>query len=419
MKGKTGEGKKQRGRASIVFETPPVITAAASTVGKKEGDGPLGTCFDRVELDPMLGKKTWEEAESELQSRTAGLVIEKSGLSREEIRYSFAGDLLAQLIATSFGNVNLEIPMFGLYGACSTMGEGLGLGAMCVEGGFADHVLVSASSHFASAEKQFRFPLEYGNQRLEPGMNVVEIARMLKLGMQTPVRVTLNYARTRAFLASRLARQLDADSAELMRALTDPQLAREVGTDSLQLFSIFIPNTYEFYWTVSPEDFVRRMRKEYDRFWTPERDAARRRSGLSRDEVMTLASIVTEETNKADEMPRVAGVYINRLRKGMPLQADPTVKYALQDFSLRRILHKHLRTPSPYNTYLNKGLPPSSIAMPSVAAIDGVLNFENHDYLFFCARPTFDGYHSFARTYGEHLANARAYSAELNRRNIK
>ena len=165
MKGKTGEGKKQRGRASIVFETPPMITAAASTVGKKEGDGPLGTCFDRVELDHMLGKKTWEEAESELQSRTAGLVIEKSGLSREEIRYSFAGDLLAQLIATSFGNVNLEIPMFGLYGACSTMGEGLGLGAMCVEGGFADHVLVSASSHFASAEKQFRFPLEYGNQR--------------------------------------------------------------------------------------------------------------------------------------------------------------------------------------------------------------------------------------------------------------
>lgn len=258
-----------------------------------------------------------------------------------------------------------------------------------------------------------------GHYVLKPGMSVIEVARMLKLGMQTPVRVTLNYARTRAFLASRLARQLDADSAELMRALTDPQLAREVGTDSLQLFSIFIPNTYEFYWTVSPEDFVRRMRKEYDRFWTPERDAARRRSGLSRDEVMTLASIVTEETNKADEMPRVAGVYINRLRKGMPLQADPTVKYALQDFSLRRILHKHLRTPSPYNTYLNKGLPPSPIAMPSVAAIDGVLNFENHDYLFFCARPTFDGYHSFARTYGEHLANARAYSAELNRRNIK
>ena len=165
MDEKTEMMKKQRGRASVVFEDPPVITAAASTVGKKEGDGPLGVFFDRVELDPMLGKKSWEEAESELQSRTAGLVIEKSGLSKEEIRYSFAGDLLAQLIATSFGNINLEIPMFGLYGACSTMGEGLGLGAMCVEGGFADHVLVGASSHFASAEKQFRFPLEYGNQR--------------------------------------------------------------------------------------------------------------------------------------------------------------------------------------------------------------------------------------------------------------
>lgn len=157
MDEKTGTLRKQRGRASVVFENPPLIMAAASTVGKKEGDGPLGVFFDRVELDPMLGKKSWEEAESELQSRTAGLVIEKSGLSKEEIRYSFAGDLLAQLIATSFGNINLEIPMFGLYGACSTMGEGLGLGAMCVEGGFADHVLVGASSHFASAEKQFRF----------------------------------------------------------------------------------------------------------------------------------------------------------------------------------------------------------------------------------------------------------------------
>ena len=258
-----------------------------------------------------------------------------------------------------------------------------------------------------------------GHYVLKHGMSVIEIARMLKLGLQTPVRVTINNVRIPAQLAQKLARQIDADSTAIMQALTSEELAAEVGFDSVTLFSMFIPDSYEFYWTVTPGEFVRRMKREYDRFWTPERDAARRRSGLSRDEVLTLASIVTEETNKADEMPRVAGVYINRLRKGMPLQADPTVKYALQDFSLRRILHKHLRTPSPYNTYLNKGLPPSPIAMPSVAAIDGVLNFENHDYLFFCARPTFDGYHSFARTYGEHLANARAYSAELNRRNIK
>ena len=191
MDEKTGTLRKQRGRASVVFENPPLIMAAASTVGKKEGDGPLGVFFDRVELDPMLGKKSWEEAESELQSRTAGLVIEKSGLSKEEIRYSFAGDLLAQLIATSFGNINLEIPMFGLYGACSTMGEGLGLGAMCVEGGFAEHVLVVASSHFASAEKQFRFPLGYGNQRAQSATWTVTGCGAVVLGKnKTRVAVT-------------------------------------------------------------------------------------------------------------------------------------------------------------------------------------------------------------------------------------
>jgi UPF0755 protein len=136
-------------------------------------------------------------------------------------------------------------------------------------------------------------------------------------------------------------------------------------------------------------------------------------------EVMTLASIVYEETRKTDEMPRVAGVYMNRLKKGMPLQADPTIKYAMQDFGLRRILHKHLKYPSPYNTYINKGLPPTPICMPGKNAIEAVLNFEKHNYLYFCARATFDGYHNFAATYSEHLKNARAYSAELNRRKIK
>ena len=134
---------------------------------------------------------------------------------------------------------------------------------------------------------------------------------------------------------------------------------------------------------------------------------------------MTLASIVYEETRKTDEMPRIAGVYVNRLRRGIPLQADPTVKYAMQDFGLRRILYRHLKYPSPYNTYINKGLPPSPICMPGINAIDAVLNYEVHDYIFFCARPTFDGYHNFARTLSEHNANARAYSAELNRRKIK
>lgn len=258
-----------------------------------------------------------------------------------------------------------------------------------------------------------------GHYELKPGMSVIEVARMLKLGLQTPVRVTINNVRTPAQLAEKLARQLDADSAALLRVVTSERVARELGFDSVTLFSMFIPDTYELWWTTTPEELVRRMKQEYDRFWTPVRDAKRKRSGLSRLEVMTLASIVYEETRKTDEMPRIAGVYINRLRRGIPLQADPTVKYALQDFTLRRILHRHLKTQSPYNTYIHRGLPPSPICMPGKNAIDAVLDFEQHDYIFFCARPTFDGYHNFARTLREHNANARAYAAELNRRKIR
>lgn len=258
-----------------------------------------------------------------------------------------------------------------------------------------------------------------GHYELKPGMSVIEVARMLKLGLQTPVRVTINNVRTPAQLAEKLARQIDADSTLLTEVLTSSEVARSVGFDSVTLFSMFLPDTYEFYWTVTPRELIARMKREYDRFWTPERDACRERSGLSRLEVMTLASIVYEETRKTDEMPRIAGVYINRLRRGIPLQADPTIKYAMQDFGLRRILYRHLKYPSPYNTYINKGLPPSPICMPGRAAIEAVLDFEQHDYIFFCARPTFDGYHNFARTLREHNANARAYSAELNRRKIR
>ena len=165
MDEKTGTLRKQRGRASVVFENPPLIMAAASTVGKKEGDGPLGVFFYRVELDPMLGKKSWEEAESHIQEMAVDKLLIKSGMAASDIDYIYAGDLLGQLIATSFGLMRYEIPMFGLYGACSTMGEALSLGAMCVNAGYAQNVIAIASSHFASAEKQFRYPLEYGNQR--------------------------------------------------------------------------------------------------------------------------------------------------------------------------------------------------------------------------------------------------------------
>ena len=281
------------------------------------------------------------------------------------------------------------------------------------------HLKHHAAFRFYAKRLNLAASFKPGYYHLKPGMDVVEVVRTLKLGKQTPVRLTVNNVRTSAQLAGKLAAQLEADSVSLYRVLTSKAVAEGVGFDSVTLFSMFLPDTYEVYWTMTPEEFVGRMKREYDRFWTEERDAKRRRSGLSRLGVMTLASIVYEETQQTDEMARVAGVYVNRLSKGMPLQADPTVKYAMQDFELRRILHKHLKYKSPYNTYINKGLPPSPICMPGKNAIEAVLNYEKHNYLYFCARPTFDGYHNFATTYTEHQRNAKAYSAELNRRKIK
>ena len=309
------------------------------------------------------------------------------------------------------------------YGNAVRAGRDLYIGSRADYQSLTDSLLPRLRHHWAFGvyARRINLPETFkpGHYVLEPGMSVIRVARMLKLGLQTPVRVSINNARIPAQLAQKLARQIDADSTAIMQVLTSPEVARGVGFDSVTLFSMFIPDSYEFYWTVTPEEFVKRMKREYDRFWTSERDDKRKRSGLSRLEVMTLASIVYEETRKTDEMPRVAGVYINRLNKDIKLQADPTVKYAMQDFGLRRILYRHLKYDSPYNTYVNKGLPPSPICMPGKNAIDAVLDYEKHDYIFFCARPEFDGYHNFAKTLSEHNKNARAYSDELNRRKIK
>lgn len=258
-----------------------------------------------------------------------------------------------------------------------------------------------------------------GHYLLKDGMNIIGIARMLNLGQQTPVNVVVHSARLPGQLAGRVSRQIEADSASLRQAMNDPGILAGYGFGSeLEMFSMFIPNTYEFWWTVTPTEFVERMKKEYDRFWTDKRERKLPRTGLSRMEAVTLASILYEETQKTDEMATMAGVYINRLHYGMPLQADPTVKYAMGDFALRRILKKHLKTESPYNTYLNKGLPPTPICMPSIAAIDAVLDYKEHKYIYFCAKEDFSGYHNFAETYDQHLQNARRYAAELNRRNV-
>lgn len=263
--------------------------------------------------------------------------------------------------------------------------------------------------------------IEPGTYTFEEGMTVIEVARTLKFGSDNSVRLVVNNARTPEALAGKIAMQIDADSVSMLAALRSEELMEEFGFDSAEaMFSIFLPNTYEVYADVEPEALVRRLKSESDKFWADEaRMAALERSGLTPYEAMVLASIVHEETNAKDEMARVAGVYINRLERGMLLQADPTLKYAAGDPTIKRVLNKHKTIDSPYNTYMYLGLPPTPIAMPDMAAIEGVINYEEHDYLYFCARPEMDGRHNFARTLAEHNRNAAAYHRALDNMNIK
>ena len=258
-----------------------------------------------------------------------------------------------------------------------------------------------------------------GHYTIRPGMDHLQLVRTFQRGWQTPVRVTFNHARTLPLLAGKLSRQLAADSLEWVQAFTGDTIPARYGYTKAAFIGMFIPNTYEMYWTLSPTAFMDRMHEESNRFWSAGREQKRERTGLSRNEVITLASIVHEETLKTDEMARIAGVYMNRLRTGMPLQADPTLKFAANDFTLRRILNVHKEADSPYNTYRYAGLPPGPIAMPSVAAIDAVLNFEEHSYYYFCAREDFSGYHAFSRTLAEHNRQAASYHAALNRLGIR
>lgn len=263
--------------------------------------------------------------------------------------------------------------------------------------------------------------IEAGTYTFDAGMTAIQVARTLKFGSDNSVRLVINNARTPEALAGKIAAQVDADSLSILKALRSEELMKEFGYDSAEaMFSIFLPNTYQVYADVTPEALVRRMKQESDKFWGAEsRMSKLERSGLTPYEAMVLASIVHEETNAKEEMARVAGVYINRLQRGMLLQADPTLKYAAGDPTIKRVLDKHKIIDSPYNTYMYLGLPPTPIAMPDMAAIEGVLNYEEHNYLYFCARPEMDGRHNFARTLSEHNRNAAAYHRALDRMKIK
>ena len=260
--------------------------------------------------------------------------------------------------------------------------------------------------------------LQPGRYLIKPGYTSVYVARMLNNGWQTPARLTLSGTlRKKSDLAAKISRQLMIDSAEVIRALNDKAMLSAYGFTPRNVFSLFIPDTYEMYWTSTMKDVLDKQKEAYDKFWTADRTAKARARGLTPKEVSILASIVKGETNYEPEMPKVAGVYLNRLRKGMRLQADPTVAYCF-DYEPGRILLKHLQVESPYNTYKYDGLPPGPIAVPTRACLDAVLNPEG-DYLYFCASSAFDGTHKFARDLSGHMKNARDFQSELNRRSAE
>lgn len=258
-----------------------------------------------------------------------------------------------------------------------------------------------------------------GHYVLRSGATPMAVVNMLRSGAQKPVRLTFNNTRTLADLAGRIAQSIEADSLTLLEHFNAPATAQKYNLKPEELIGLFIPNTYEVWWNISPEALTDRMAREWERFWNADRTAKLARTKLSKMEVITLASIVYEETKNVGEMSKIAGVYINRLRRGMPLQACPTAKYALGDFSIKRVLHKHTQVPSPYNTYLHRGLTPGPICTPSIAAIDAVLDYADHKYIYFCAKEDFSGRHNFATTLKEHNRHAKRYAEALRKAKIR
>lgn len=279
----------------------------------------------------------------------------------------------------------------------------------------------AGAKNMRSLERTFR-KMEV-EQKIKPGRYVVDtkcpnvyVARMLVFGWQTPQNMTLSGTiRTKGRLAQKIAAQMMVDSTAVDAALNDAGFLAGYGFTPENIFAMVIPDTYQMYWTASVKEIFDRLKKEYDAFWTTERLDAARKQNLSQMQVSVVASIVSGETLKDFEYPRIAGVYLNRYRKGIKLQADPTVCFCF-NYELDRVLKKHLTVDSPYNTYKYAGLPPAPINVPPKACIDAVLNPEKHSYIFFCASPAFDGTHRFAVSYSEHMKNARAFQRELTAR---
>ena len=282
----------------------------------------------------------------------------------------------------------------------------------------ANLVVNEKSFDLLAKRKNYNDNVKAGRYIITNEMSNNDIVNLLRSGNQTPVKLVFNNIRTLSDLASRVSTQLAVDSIDFLDYIQDENNYKKDGFSYETIMAVFVPDTYEIYWTASPEEVYSRMLKEFKSYWTPERLSKSRALGLSPIEVSTLASIVDDEVLMEDEKSKIAGVYINRLRIEMPLQACPTIKFALNDFSIRRVLNEHLTVDSPYNTYMYRGLPPGPVQCATKSGIEAVLNAIDHDYLYFVAKYDFSGYHHFSRNLGEHNAYARKYQAELNKKKI-
>ncbi len=272
-------------------------------------------------------------------------------------------------------------------------------------------------------KKKYVNHIKPGHFVIEKGMNNNEIVNTIRL-KNIPISIKFNNQERVENLAGSLSKQLEPDSLSFLQVFKNPQLLKKYNLNNQTVLTLFIPNTYEMYWNITPEAFMAKMHKEYTKFWDTSRLAKATKLGLTPQEVTTLAAIVQKETAKEDERPRVAGVYINRLKKGMPLQADPTIIYAVKlasdsfDKPIKRVLFTDLKIDSPYNTYKNAGLPPGPISMPDISSIDAVLNYEKHDYYYFVADVKNFGYHKFAKTLAQHNRNANQYRQWVSKQGI-
>lgn len=274
------------------------------------------------------------------------------------------------------------------------------------------------SFYFLTRLLNYNDNVKPGRYLIYPKSSNLQVIQKLKKGIQDPVNVTFNNIRLKHDLAVRLSEELEPSAEVLDSLLCDSSFLSQYGFDTSTILTMFIPDTYEMYWNVSHKKLFQKMNNAYKKFWNEDRLKKAQSLGITPIQVSILASIVEAETQKNSEKSRIAGVYLNRLKTNMPLQADPTLKYAVGDFTIRRVLDVHKEINSPYNTYMYPGLPPGPINLPSTVSIDAVLNAEKHDYYYFCASPVTPGFHDFASTYNEHLKNAKSYQQHLNKRKI-